>query len=582
MSGVIEEAKRYASLSWPIIPDHTVSPDGACSCRNPECENPGKHPRIKAWTVGASTAPAVLERWGREYPEMNISVLTGPRSNLAVLDVDPRNGGAESLSALFSPEELETLRTPIALTGGGGNHYYFKYPGSPFKSIPNLLPGIELKADGSKVTLPPSLHKSGERYAWETSPFDVEPAPLPQKVLELIVRKRQKDRTTYGEGEPIPNGERNNRLTALAGALRKQGACREAIEAALMKINEKQCTRPLEEREILAIAKSVSRYKPEPTLLPKNRIPNILSAAELQKMVFPPAKWAVPSLIPEGLTILAGAPKTGKSFFALSVCLSIAQGGIALSAIETSPGEVLLIALEDPMRRLQERIESLALGEAWPERLHILNECPRAHEGGVAFLDNWLEEHPDTRLVVIDTFQKFRKPQGGNSNAYEVDYEAAGGLKAIADKHGVGILVLHHTRKGETIDPLEAVSGTMGLSGAADTILVLKRAKGQGKADLFITGRDVEEHTLALRFDDLGWKLEGNADEVRITEGRQEILSLLKSSLVPLSPKKIAEGLERKNNSTIRNILSKMADKGQILNLGGTYCYAGSGSHERD
>jgi hypothetical protein len=72
---------------------------------NPECEHPGKHPRINAWTVEASTAPAVLERWGREYPDMNISVLTGPRSNLAVLDVDPRNGGGESLSALFSPED---------------------------------------------------------------------------------------------------------------------------------------------------------------------------------------------------------------------------------------------------------------------------------------------------------------------------------------------------------------------------------------------------------------------------------------------------------------------------------------------
>ncbi len=106
MSGVIEEAKRYASLGWPIIPDtHSPPRMGLALVWNPECEHPGKHPRINAWTVEASTAPAVLERWGREYPDMNISVLTGPRSNLAVLDVDPRNGGGESLSALFSPED---------------------------------------------------------------------------------------------------------------------------------------------------------------------------------------------------------------------------------------------------------------------------------------------------------------------------------------------------------------------------------------------------------------------------------------------------------------------------------------------
>lgn len=560
---VLEEAKRYAAIGWPIIPDHNPTPGGGCSCENPNCDKAGKHPRLSAWTVEASTVPATLDRWGRQWPDMNISVLTGPRSNLVVLDVDPRNGGGESLSALFSPEELEALRTPIALTGGGGNHYYFKYPGSPFKTL-ELLPGIELKADGAKVTLPPSLHKSGNRYAWETSPFEVEPAPLPQKILEMIARKRKKERAEYGDGEPIPKGQRNCRLTAMAGALRKQGASREAIEAALMKVNETQCKEdPLEEREIMAIAKSVSRYRPEPDPAPRTFIPRILSAADLQNMVFPPPKWAVPGLIPEGLSILAGAPKAGKSFFALAVCLSVAQGGMALSSIETEAGDVLLIALEDPMPRLQRRIDSLALGEAWPERLYVMNDCPRAHEGGIAFLDGWLEEHPGTRLVVIDTFQKFRKPQGRNSNAYEVDYEAAGGLKTVADRHNVGILVLHHTKKGETIDPLEGVSGTMGISGAADTTLVLKRARGQEKADLFITGRDVEERTLALKFDDMGWKLEGDAEEVRRSDSRNAVLQAIEAAGYPMTPKEIAEYMERPRG-TVRRLVSELV-KGKLL-----------------
>lgn len=561
---ILEEAKRYAGLGWPIIPDHSPKPEGGCSCGDPNCDKAGKHPRLGSWTVEASTVPATLERWGRQWPDMNISVLTGPRSNLVVLDVDPRNGGAESLSALFSPEEIEALRTPIALTGGGGNHYYFKYPGSPFRSIPDLLPGIELKADGAKVTLPPSLHKSGKRYAWETSPFEVDPVPLPQKILEMIARKRKKERAEYGDGEPIPKGQRNGRLTAMAGALRKQGASREAIEAALMKVNETQCKDdPLEEREIIAITKSVSRYKPAPDPSPKVWTPRILSAADLQKMQFPPPKWAVPGLIPEGLTILAGAPKVGKSFFALSLCLSIAQGGIALSSIETAPGDVLLIALEDPMPRLKCRIESLALGEAWPEKLHVMNECPRAHEGGIAFLEGWLEEHPNTRLVVIDTLQKFRKPQRSNANSYAEDYEAIAGLKAVADRHRVGILVLHHTKKGQVEDPLESTSGTMGITGAADTNIRLQRARGQGKADLFITGRDIEERTLALRFDDLGWKLEGDAEEVRRSDSRNAVLQAIESAGYPMTSKEIAEYLDRPRGS-IRRLVSELT-RGKLL-----------------
>jgi hypothetical protein len=166
-------------------------------------------------------------------------------------------------------------------------------------------------------------------------------------------------------------------------------------------------------------------------------------------------------------------------------------------------------------------------------------------------------------LVVIDTFQKFRKPQGRNSNAYEVDYEAAGGLKTVADRHNVGILVLHHTKKGETIDPLEGVSGTMGISGAADTTLVLKRARGQEKADLFITGRDVEERTLALKFDDMGWKLEGDAEEVRRSDSRNAVLQAIEAAGYPMTPKEIAEYMERPRG-TVRRLVSELV-KGKLL-----------------
>lgn len=577
-----EEAQRYAGLGWPIIPDHNPTSEGLCSCGNPECSKVGKHPRISRWTEEASTVPARIERWGRAWPDMNISVLTGPRSNLAVLDVDPRNGGSESLHLLFSEEELKALGTPIARTGGGGLHIYFRYPGSPFRSIADLLPGIELKADGAKVTLPPSLHKSGERYQWERPPFGVCPAPLPKKIMDLITRKREKDRSNRGEGEPIREGQRNSQLTACAGGMRRQGASLEVIESALLAMNKGQCTPPLDEREVLGIARSAARYTPQPP--PQGaRAPVVRTAADLEGMVFPPPRWAVPGLIPEGLTILAGSPKVGKSWLALSLCLVVARGEKVLGSVETEPGEVLLVALEDSFSRLKERIGILASGEEpWPENLHLVNDCPRADQGGIDFLDAYLEDHPEIRLVVIDTFQRFRKPSGRNSNMYADDYEAAGQLKRLADRHHVGILVLHHTKKGQVVDPLEGVSGTMGLSGAADTTLVLTRSRGQGRAELFITGRDVEERTLALQFEEGLWTVDGNAEEVGLSKQRRQIIDLLKGNAKPMSPKEIAEALKRPNNSTIRRLLSNMTKDEQILNLEGRYFYQNREQHEHD
>lgn len=575
-------ALTYASLGWPIIPDHTPIPGGGCSCGDPQCNKCGKHPRISRWTEAASTAPTVIERWGRDWPEMNIAVLTGARSELVVLDVDPRHRGGDSLDALFPSEELRGLRTPIALTGGGGRHLYFKYPGSPFKTIPNLLPGLELKADGAKVTLPPSLHERGIRYTWELSPFEVEVAPIPKRLLDLAGRRKERGSTIESGGEFIPEGQRNGRLTSIAGAMRRQGASQEAIVAALLEVNERQCLPPLDEQEVRGIAKSASRYTPRPSSLSREPELKVYTAASLQNMVFSPPKWAVPGLIPEGLTILAGPPKVGKSFMALSLCLSVASGGMALGSIETEAGEVLLIALEDPIPRLQRRIESLSDDRPWPADLHLINTCPRAHEGGLEFLENWLKTHPRAKLVVIDTLQKFRKPLGRNSNLYGDDYEAAGSLKSLADRYGVGIVVLHHTKKGEVSDPLEGVSGTMGLSGAADTTLVLKRSRGQGSAELFITGRDVEERTMALRFESPDWRLEGDAEEGKLSLQRKEIIKLLKSSEKPLTPKAIAQALGREYNSTIRGLLVKMADAGQILSHEGEYSYDHHKPHELD
>jgi hypothetical protein len=174
---LLTSALEYAARQWYIIPLHDVT-QGHCSCGNPQCDAPGKHPRIHDWTHTASRSPAQIRQWWAQWPYANVGILTGERSGLAVLDVDPRNGGdlaLEDLEQTYGP----LPDTAVALSGSKGPHHYFALNGPLGKFDPG--PGLNLQADGAQVVAPPSLHHSGNRYEWEASshPDEVVLAPLP-------------------------------------------------------------------------------------------------------------------------------------------------------------------------------------------------------------------------------------------------------------------------------------------------------------------------------------------------------------------------------------------------------------------
>src|SRR5215218_2859436 len=245
------------------------------------------------------------------------------------------------------------------------------------------------------------------------------------------------------------------------------------------------------------------------------------TAKELMRYVFPDPRYAVPGVLAEGLNLLAGAPKLGKSWLALNVAAAVADGGTALNRVRVERGEVLYLALEDPPRRLQQRLRLVLSGEPAPDGLFIETAWPKLLEGGCARLDAWLDEHPDCRLVVVDVFAKVRGIPDANVNRYDADYAAMASLKTIADKHEIAILVVHHTRKALADDFLDSVSGTQGLAGAADAVLVLSRSRGSADAKLRITGRDVEEAEFAMLFNPAEgvWSLlEGPAEEYEVSE----------------------------------------------------------------
>ena len=231
-----------------------------------------------------------------------------------------------------------------------------------------------------------------------------------------------------------------------------------------------------------------------------------INAEDLQNRTYEPTPFLVDELIPEGLHILAGAPKIGKSWLALWLCLCISQGQ-PLWNFATTQGEVLYLSLEDSFQRIQTRLFDLT--EDAPSTLHFAIMADTLKHGLEQQIEQFLMEHPTTKLVVIDTLQRVRGT-GSDSNLYANDYQDIGLLKQLADKRHIAILLIHHLRKLHDDDPMNMISGSTGLSGAADSTFVLQKSSRLANiASLHCTGRDIPDRTLKLEFgeEDHIWKL---------------------------------------------------------------------------
>jgi AAA domain len=156
------------------------------------------------------------------------------------------------------------------------------------------------------------------------------------------------------------------------------------------------------------------------------------TAKELLDVELPEPRYAVDELITEGLTFECGAPKIGKSWLGLGLGIAVAAGGFAFGKIKVEQGDVLYLALEDNPRRLQTRLRMLLHGDPPPEGLYIETEWERFDRGGIERLQTWLDEHPDTRLVVIDVWTRIRPFAQNHSDRYQADYEAASVVQALA------------------------------------------------------------------------------------------------------------------------------------------------------
>jgi hypothetical protein len=308
---------------------------------------------------------------------------------------------------------------------------------------------------------------------------------------------------------------------------------------------------------LATVRRAAGEYNEEPVPRPW------ISAAALKAKVFPPLAWVIPGYLPQGISLLAGRPKLGKSWLALDWAVAVAGGGFTLGDVECPEGDVLYAALEDNERRLQARMEKVTTGGEWPKRLDFICAMPRADEGGVELVREWLNDVQNPRLVIIDVLAKVRPGKARDEGNYDADYTAVTMWKTLADEFNVAIVLIHHVRKMVADDPLEMISGTNGLTGAADLVLILNR-DSQG-VTLGGRGRDLEEFDRAIQFnrDTCRWCLLGESSEARRSDERLKIISALKEADEPLSPAQISSltGMEPNN---VDQLLLKMTKTGEV------------------
>ena len=251
---------------------HTVK-DGKCSCNDGDaCQRPGKHPRTAHGVKDATTSKTQIKSWWERWSRANVGIAAGHESGILVLDIDPRNGGAETLKNLEA-ELGPPPDTVTANTGGGGQHRIFAHPAFPVRKDNAgkvFGSGIDVLSDGCIMVAPPSRHASGKRYRWQEgkSFHDLKPVPLPEPWLSRLrgetAAQPNADSAPAQSAGLVNEGGRNNHLTSLAGMLQRSGVTPEVITAALMAENAAKCSPPLDSSEVEKIVANITKYPAAP------------------------------------------------------------------------------------------------------------------------------------------------------------------------------------------------------------------------------------------------------------------------------------------------------------------------------
>ena len=266
------------------------------------------------------------------------------------------------------------------------------------------------------------------------------------------------------------------------------------------------------------------------TVAPK--VFEIIDGNTLMAQEYEPLQFAVEKILPHCVFILAGSGKIGKSWLSLDLCVNVATGG-SLWEFSSEQGDVLYLALEDNRPRLQDRLNKIKAASIDISRLKLTTASFGISSGLLEQTHTHLANYPDTKLIIIDTLERIRDTEF-DKNIYACDYRDMTALRSITDKHKLTLLLIHHTRKLKDDDPLNTLSGSMGLVGSVDGVFVLEKDTRTGlDAKLTIANRDTEGFCFKLRFEPVycKWDFVGHYDEQMEKEAEQaekDVLSQMK------------------------------------------------------
>jgi len=459
----------------------------------PRAKTPMTHNGFKAATKDL----AQVRLWWERSPAANIGVAVP--NDVVVVDVD----NAEAMNALLLegefPETVET-KTPR------GFHLWFRLPGG-VRVHPRVgaIPGVDVRAFGSYVVAPPSVNDKGVHWSWRTAPAIDRFSFIPNWLLQLLTKREPTAQPTAAVLSSsvlngVSEGQRDSVLFRYACKLRGQGRDRKEAEV-LVCHAAAHCSPPFPGDEAFRKVEQAWRF-PGTTEPDSAEDVRIWSALELLHTDFTEPSWFVENLLPEGLTLVVSPAKVGKSFLVGNVSAAIAHGGTALGSLATQKAGVLYLDLEESESRAKRRWRNILGGDEIPPTLYTAFRWPRLHDGGLERLDAALTERPEIGVLVIDVLSKFWPPDAdnGSGNAYHREYKILSEIKDFAQKRRLAAVLVHHTNRAAQLDPLDRVSGTNAMTGVPDVIWILKRDRGKSSGELYITGRSVEEDTLAMTF----------------------------------------------------------------------------------
>lgn len=500
-------------------------------CKDEGEKKPTKSPYVHDWENAATRDPAQIQRWWDRWPDALVAVAPG-RSKLAVVDLDAhvdRPSGLDTVELENLPAHADVERTSWS---GTGKHLW--YSGEDY-SLNGVYDGIDRKSSGGYIVatyeLPPvteireplpKVYQGGTRIPGER----LDTVDLRQWILD---HGGKKSALVQDVLDRLPDPFVGHQLLIESvrtlvgyGARDYAGAGTALIELGRMWVAAEHASGDADDEYDKAVEGAIRKFGGETQIDISSlygpdqdddrggedpeqwefKLPGSYTAADIEHKQFAPPAWVVPGMLPEGLTLLVANPKIGKSWMVLDIAASVAAGLPAVgTATASGKWDVLYMAFEDSERTIQTRMS--ALGTPFSKQLMIVNALPDKADGL-----EWIKAYYESRrgrpsVVIIDTLARMM-PAETTGSVYRAEYDYVAQLKNMIPS-GSALVLVHHLNKSKQDDFMLQVSGTQGISGAADTVITIKRPRFEDEATLETTSRFGHEVELSATFDNGKW-----------------------------------------------------------------------------